>query len=265
MPCLTVLGPIEKGASDGQLQYAKDIFVTLLSAVSTKRSPVAPGKGDKKGKGKKRRNTATDRREGRSSKGGDGTSDLREAKKEDWGLLEPLHGPLGPIVDIFKPLMTGNLGFGIVVFLVLYILFRQSRIASSQGSADSPHLRGLGTPERIAAYEEIWRREESELWDWLEDRIGLEDLHSTGSSDDSAARKAKRKENLMLKNNREAIIGAKAAQESMSEREIDEAIRVTEERLEALKGFVEKHKGERSGKVGTEKAVVPNETSAESE
>jgi hypothetical protein len=49
------LGPIEKGANDGQLQFCKDLFRGLTAAVSTRPrsgtgSNGAPVKGKKKGR-----------------------------------------------------------------------------------------------------------------------------------------------------------------------------------------------------------------------
>lgn len=85
-----------------------------------------------------------------------------------------------------------------------------------------------GTPSRIAAYEEIWRREESELWDWLEERVGMDRLESVGKrSAKSEAAKS---------------IEDKLRDERISEREIEVAIKVTEEKLNALKGAVHKAK-----------------------
>lgn len=82
---------------------------------------------------------------------------------------------------------------------------------------------GLGTPERMAAYEEMWRSEESELWKWLEDRVGMDHLRNVAMGEERAVRD-------------------KLKDERMAAREVDHAIRVTEERLRVLKGVVEKEK-----------------------
>jgi hypothetical protein len=89
----------------------------------------------------------------------------------------------------------------------------------------------FGTPERVAAYEEIWRREESELWEWLEDRVGMDRLRDVSKMPIEAQDMAER-----LKDER------------MEEREMDHAIRVTEEKLKVLKKTVEKRKAESVGK-----------------
>ena len=95
----------------------------------------------------------------------------------------------------------------------------------------------MRTPERIAAYEEMWRKEESELWDWLEDRVGFDDLpFSTAGA--VPVNRGKEK-------SRERDIEERLKDEKMGEREIEDAIKVTQERLDGLKRVVEKRKRER--------------------
>ena len=209
-------GPIEKGANDGQVQYAKDIVASLKAAVSSRRGAVAPvslGKGKKKG------------RKGRESKSinraTDGASDSKP-KAENWGLFEPLRGIVGPVVDILKPVLTGNILYGLLVGLLVASWFRFGFSGKGGSNRD---VGFFGTPERIAAYEEIWRREESELWDWLEERVGMERLREASKN---------RGERKNLED--------KLRDERMEERELDTAIRVTQEKLKILKGVVEKKK-----------------------
>jgi hypothetical protein len=213
---LFLIGPIEKGANDGQVQYAKDIIAALKAAVSSRRGTaavVSSGKGKKKG------------RKGRESKSinraTDGASDSKP-EVENWGLLEPLRGIFGPIIDILKPVLTGNILYGLLVGLLVASWFRFG--FSGRGS-NNRDIGFFGTPERIAAYEEIWRREESELWDWLEERVGMERLRE-------ASRNPGERKHME----------DKLRDERMEERELDAAIRVTEEKLKVLKGVVEKKK-----------------------
>jgi len=86
-----------------------------------------------------------------------------------------------------------------------------------------------GSGERAAAYEELWRREESELWDWLEDRVGLDGLHAPKIDDRQKVLSARE-------------MGRRLESEDMRGREVDDAIRITEERLGALKAAVEREK-----------------------
>jgi len=92
------------------------------------------------------------------------------------------------------------------------------------------------TPHKLAAYEEMWRREESGLWNWLEDRVGLDAI-----GDDVAGKESRQ---LLSRN----VMAAKVSNEQMSDREVDEAIRVTEEKLSALKAAVVKKKGAKAKK-----------------
>lgn len=109
------------------------------------------------------------------------------------------------------------------------------------GASELGHW-GIGTPERIAAYEEMWRSEESELWKWLEDRVGMDHLRDAAVGE-------------------ERVVKDKLRDERMAAREVDHAIRVTEERLRVLKGVVEKEKG-RAKKL-TEKEKEPKEIKEE--
>ena len=176
------------------------------------------------GKGKKK---------GRKDKGSKtpknvGAAVSKKPVTSDWGILEPLHGPLGPVVDIFEPLLSTNVVIGIIAFMLFVSWFRSGGIRGG-GKQD---LGFYGTPQRIAAYEEIWRREESELWEWLEERIGLERLNSArGPTSRTSHDKA---------------IEDRLKSESAGEKEIANAIKVTEERLMALKAAVEKKKPRKS-------------------
>lgn len=188
----------------------------MKAAVSSRRGTaavVSSGKGKKKG------------RKGRESKSinraTDGASDSKP-EVENWGLFEPLHGIFGPIVDILKPVLTGNILYGLLVGLLVASWFRFGFSGKGGSNRD---VGFFGTPERIAAYEEIWRREESELWDWLEERVGMERLRQASKNPGE------------MKNMED-----KLRDERMEERELDAAIRVTEEKLKVLKGVVEKKK-----------------------
>lgn len=163
-----------------------------------------------------------------------------QPKEDNWGLFEPLRGILGPVADIAKPLLTSNLIIGVLLSLLLISWFR-----SSPAPATSLNHAGLPTPERVAAYEEMWRREESGLWDWLEERVGMDGLAYPVRDDVAAkARKQRERERALVGKSMEARL----LREKMSEREVDDAIRVTQERLEALKGVVERRKARRAEK-----------------
>lgn len=79
------------------------------------------------------------------------------------------------------------------------------------------------TVQRQVAYEEIWRHEESDLWNWLEERVALDRVQSS-----IAGSRIKPEDGTQKP----------LAAHDMQAREMDEAIRVTEERLKALKDAV---------------------------
>lgn len=235
-------GPIEKGANDGQVTYASDLMKALRAGVSSRSRADTIGS---KPKNKVRRRKGDADAAKKSSKSTDGAADSRTQPKEDnWGLLDPLRGLLGPVTDIVKPLLSGNFALGFVVLLLFITWFRSSRAPSPAAGLG---FSGLPSPERIAAYEEIWRREESGLWDWLEERVTMERLSHpvmTDGSDEAAIKARKQRERALSGKG----IESRLLEEKMSEREVDNAIKVTQERLEALKGVVEKRKAQRAVK-----------------
>jgi hypothetical protein len=163
----------------------------------------------------------------------DGASDAKPLDV-NWGLFEPVRPVLGPIFDVLTPLTTGNMMYGLLVGLLVASWFgfglRSSKVDVGGWS--------VHTPQRIAAYEEIWRREESDLWEWLEERVGMERLTDVAAGE-------------------EKLIKSRLSDEKLEAREVDHAIKVTEERLRVLKEVVNKDKlkKEKKNKV----PVVPKE------
>ncbi|KAH8802862.1 GRAM domain-containing protein [Xylogone sp. PMI_703] len=213
-------GPIEKGANEGQVQFAKDIIAAIKGAISSRRGPpaaITTAKGKKKG------------RKGKETKAIAEPEVAVETKPAaaEWGVLQPLKGVLGPVVDIIKPILTAN-----VIYIILVTLLVTSWLRfgfSGKGDHTSVGMHGIGHhisgSERLAAYDELWRREESELWDWLDQRIGMERLRDVGRMPIEAK-----------------FVGDKLREEKMDAREVDDAIRVTEERLRLLKDVVRRQK-----------------------
>jgi hypothetical protein len=189
------------------------------SAIGTNGAPL---KGKKKGrKGRTTQSTAdlTD---------SDGTA--KHAAKRDWGLFEPVRGIAEPLVDIIKPILTGNVMYGLLVGLLVATWFGFGFTDRRAPQSYGPDLGFYGSPDRIAAYEEMWRREESELWDWLEERVGLDRLQ------DGAIHTRKRAIEPRT-------VGEKLREERMDDREIEDAIRVTEDKLKILKEAMGKKRG----------------------
>lgn len=223
-------GPIEKGANEGQTSYANDLVKALRAGLTSR--PRAATVGSKtKTKGKRLKGTSN---AARTTAADDTSAERAKPQIDSWGFLEPLHGLLGPIVDIFKPFISANM---IIVFLLLIMLLSWLRAPKPPPKGQL----GFPAPERVAAYEELWRREESGLWDWLEERIGMQDLAYPASPppQDQAALKQREK------SRKGEGMQTKRGDESLGEREMDYAIRVTEQRLEDLKAAVRKRRVEK--------------------
>ncbi|KAH8167264.1 hypothetical protein CIB48_g940 [Xylaria polymorpha] len=216
-------GAIEKGAKDGQITFWKDLFTSLKSAVSS-RPRTTTLNGTVRGKKKKAKGKLN-----RASKDNlKGPADTTP-KTHDWGLFEPLHGILGPIFDILKPVMTGNVVYGLLVGLLVSTWFGFGFNSQHRGVGYGRGVAFSGYPERAVAYEEIWRREESELWDWLEERVGLHRMNDGGTP-------------IRKRVTEPRAIEEKLQDERMGEREVEEAIKITEEKLGILKSVIDRKK-----------------------
>lgn len=195
--------------------------------------------GLKSGKGRRKRGDATDKFEAAAAAGA--ALEASKRQSESWGLLEPLRGPLGPLVDIFRPLWTGNAALVVIGVLLFMVWFR--RPGSPSGLTSNVGYSGLSVPERIVAYEEMWRREENELWDWLEERVG-----TNGFAFPTTDRSKASEERLRLQ--RRSFLSrdfeTRLQEEKMTEREMTDAIRVTKERLEVLEGVIGSQKEEKT-------------------
>jgi hypothetical protein len=148
---------------------------------------------------------------------------------------------LGPVVDIVKPLITGNMVYGLLVGLLVAAWFSFGYSRPNSGKDIGMGSFYASTPDRIAAYEEMWRGEESDLWAWLEERVGMDKVMmemgrgQVGKTGEDQGKNFEEK----LRDERGG---------GMSEREIDTAIRVTEEKLKALKRVVERQKATKGRK-----------------
>ncbi|KAF4549252.1 Hypothetical protein D9617_22g065970 [Elsinoe fawcettii] len=203
-------GPIEKGANDGQIQYVKDFIAALKTAVAKPAKGGAVGKGKKGKRGVAREAAVVEEK-------------VIAKEEENWGLLDPLRPTLGPLVGLLKPFFTPH-----IVIAVLFVLLMQSwwLNLSPRGAVEVGGFGG-GSKQRMAAYEALWAREEAELWDWLEERVGL----------DAGITAVEGRQKVM-----QAKVGKKLKDERMRDREMNEAIRITEERLGALKEAVGRKK-----------------------
>ncbi|KAF2180697.1 hypothetical protein K469DRAFT_714269 [Zopfia rhizophila CBS 207.26] len=211
-------GTIERGANDGQLTYATSLSSALRTTVSSKTL-----KTPKSGKLKKRTKAAA--ADAAAPLGPtESTDSASKAKAKNWGPLEPLRGLLGPVADILDSVLSTQVIMGVLIILLLWSLFFRSPVPSLSNGQLS-----LSTAQRAAAYEEIWRTEESELWKWLEERVAMDRVHGGAAEGWHKTQEAHGMQQRLVSSD-------------LNERQIDEAIRVTEKRLEALKGAVKREK-----------------------
>ena len=222
--------PIEKGAKEGQQQYGDTLVKSLKAQVGRARGMTSASKvskGKRKGKRSKKEKAEAEKAE--------------EIKREEnWGLFEPLRGYLGPVVDIARPVLKMEYVVGVLFFMVLIIWFSKPKVG-----ALSPYA-ALSSGQRMAAYEEMWRKEEGELWNWLEHRAGVDAVTLQKTNTPQTEKDEKKEQRSKQKQRQKVLKGkdveARLREEKMSEREMEEALRVTRERLEVLEDVVKKRR-----------------------
>ncbi|KAJ5908375.1 hypothetical protein N7495_001057 [Penicillium taxi] len=222
-------GPIEKGAIDGQGTFGNELVKTLkIGVVPRGRTPAA-------GRGKGRRKKGgSDENDVTATTSLNSSTDTSTSPAQSWGLFEPVRPILEPITSILKPLLSGNVAIVLIVFLLYMAFFRapsnQSMLSHEMGYPSST------LPQRLAAYEEMWRREESELWNWLEDRVGMDGMvipTLRQMPDPSARHKSSR---FNAADQRDFV--AQLREQKVSDREMNHAIRTTRQRLDILEGMM---------------------------
>ena len=205
-----IKGAIEKGANEGQVSFAKD----LLSELRKKLEGGTQG-GKRKTGGKKK--FAKQKRE-------EYKDDERatETKKERTGILskvneaaESLRDVVGPMV---KPLMSSSAIISVLLFMVFYALIRVERTMSKISAGTLSTSRTESTAQL-----NLGSADQNVLWDWIDTRIG-------------SVSKEERDGRLIWNN----LAGDGLTEQGMEE--IEEAIRTTEGKLNALKAVVEKRK-----------------------
>src|SRR5215472_9516246 len=108
---LTHSGAIERGANEGQTQYCKDLFASLKSAVSTRARASTLNGAAARGKKRNRKSKSAQA----ANPAGEGEGAAKVSAKESWGLLEPVRPLLSPVVDTIRPILTGNVVYGLLV------------------------------------------------------------------------------------------------------------------------------------------------------
>jgi hypothetical protein len=227
-------GPIEKGAIDGQTAFGNDLVKSLKMGVVPRGRTAGGGRG--KGRRKKGDPAVRDASEAAGHKT---STDSNSGQAESWGLFEPIRPILEPVTSMLKPLGSGNVVI-FVIGLLLYMVFFRTPSASS---TLSPHagLPGLSLPQRLAAYDEMWRREESELWNWLEDRVGMDGMVFPTLHHRAPEAHPSRKSSRVNAADELDLID-RLREEKVSDREMDHAIRTTRQRLDILEEMMNKRR-----------------------
>jgi hypothetical protein len=206
------------------MSYATSLTAALRTAVNAKPALArVPGKGAK-GKKRSKANVLDE-----APAPATAPTPTNQPKQSNWGLLDPLRSLLGPVADIIDAVFTPQILIPLLGALLIYSWF-------FRGASSTVGPNQWSVAQRQVAYEEIWRHEESELWNWLEDRVALDRVHSSVSG------------GHVSPDSQQRIQPA-----NMKEREMDEAIRVTEERLKVLKKKVDKEKSRSRTKSEREK------------
>ncbi|KAK6504370.1 hypothetical protein TWF506_002571 [Arthrobotrys conoides] len=218
-----IKGPIEKGASDGQISYTKDLLNALRREFAPKKAVAAGGKG-----GKKKRKAGGDAAAATATTSAPVQSSSASAAQK-WGMLAPVMEPITSLV--------GEFGAGILVTLMVVMLSMSLSRAMFGDPSAGGRERGLRKSEReILA--EMWMREEAGLWEWLEDRAGADEVFSP--FEERVGRRYER-EGAAMKEGIKRQSGN--VDKRMADRMVEEGIRVTEERLGVLKRVNEERKG----------------------
>jgi len=212
-----IKGAIEKGASEGQLAFAKDLVSELRKTLESGRGRGTSGKSKTPGKkrsSKRRSNDQTDEapRE---------TAATEHTKP--WSSLDAVGGS---IISIVSPAIRAlSSSTGITVLLLILVLCALIRVEQAMKQIslfsmnNSPELSKGGNIDLVG---------EDELWDWVGTRV------------EKASREVQDGQIIWnrLRNDVE-INGGEL-------KDVDEAIRVTERKLDALKDAVRRNNGLRS-------------------
>ena len=237
-------GPIEKGANEGQTQYARDLTTALRNAV-TKPSRVA-NSNVKAGKGKSRRRMAES-----TEQVADGVLlDDVDASSRTAARSYPLQSVVQPIL---RMLMDTAASTPVAALLALVLIsWTLSRLSGffnrdARFQVDQFGFTRLPSAARIAAYEEMWRTEESDLWSWLEERACIAQVFDGQLADDDNHGDGHGKGRILPRSwDREAQ--RQFSNDKLDMQQVEEALRVTEERVNALKALVERRKAKEAEK-----------------
>ena len=153
------------------------------------------------------------------------------SKSSTWGPFQPAYDSINAIVRRVKPLFSV---YSIVVgllFLLTIAWFGNARVRRV-GPPFPPSRIGINGKvpyaSRVTVWEDLWLNEEEALWEWLQDRTGLAEgfafpLPSSSSDHDNSDAPGS------------APRSGRSRKRSNNDRDLQWAIKITEDRLALLK------------------------------
>ncbi|KAF2456455.1 hypothetical protein BDY21DRAFT_51001 [Lineolata rhizophorae] len=258
--------PIEKGANEGQAQYAKDIVAALRAAVAkpaVTRGPAAKTKARRRKAGAQVPDGATSPSAATATTATNAAATRAAEQRNAGGYLAALLEVLKPVVEI----VGGGVAGGIAAALLLVVLATWWARRGGAGPAGGmgpaggygygygygyggPPPIGWGPADRAAravAYEQVWRAEEAELFRWMEERAGARGGAVKGVYGDRDGAKAS--------TGGKGTVGGQVEEDELSELEMKEAIRIVELRLKGMKEAMKRKEGKGKGGVEGEAKV----------
>lgn len=252
-------GPIEKGCNDGQLTHGKDLTAALKKELekSVGTSSKSRGKGGAKGR-KRSQGVKGDQISNVVSAATQKAAREKEAKEREqrenaaWGFLLPLKPVLSPLVEV---LPGGGLGLSVAIGVLLIVVsifmgrlpFFGRKSAGASGHPGVFLMRGFdpGSYLNSPGWEQSWYAEEQGIWDWLEDRVGLHSANAGGIPDPTQEERRAKSWGKLRKVERNQVLDKIRGVGGMVDREVEEAIRVMERRLEVFKGVMNERREKR--------------------
>jgi hypothetical protein len=238
-------GTIEKGAIDGQTTFGNDLVKALKAAVTPRdHHDISASKNDRTGKARRKRVEVGPGPAAVAVESAAGELEVNERESEAWGILELLREFLATLFNPFNLFWNTTFVLGAMAILLFVFYSRNSLRTSASAGIEYP---GPTIPQRLAAHEEMWQREQTELWNWLEERIGLDGLSVPIAEQTHTATKSQARQNGQKRQKlQRRELDDRLNGENMADREIDHAIQVTRERLKALERVIAKRKGQHS-------------------
>jgi len=241
-------GPIEKGCNDGQITHGKDLTAALKRELEKYAASKPRGKGVKGGRKGKGGGKGAQPSSAANSVAAQKAAREKAAKEKEerenaaWGVFLPLKPVLGPVVEIVPGGGMGLLiGLGVLLLICSFTgtlpFFGRKSTAGSRNPPGRYPRPGM-PPSRYGSYpdwEQSWYAEEQGLWDWLEDRVGLNAASMGGVPSNTQEERRAKAWNMLSKVERNQVLNTIG---ELGEREVEEAVKVMEKKLEVLRALV---------------------------